>query len=61
MLLTVPQVCEETGLSRTAVYDLLRSERLPSVKLGRRRLIRSSDLIEWEGALVPAPVGGHRD
>lgn len=34
----------ETGLSRTKVYELIRTGELPSVKVGTRRLVRSADL-----------------
>jgi excisionase family DNA binding protein len=44
LLLTIPQVCNALAVSRDAVYELLRSGRLPSVNLGRSRRIRLADL-----------------
>jgi excisionase family DNA binding protein len=38
-LLTVPQVMARLQLSRSAVYDLLRSGQLASITLGRARRI----------------------
>jgi excisionase family DNA binding protein len=38
-LLTVPQVMERLQLSRTTVYDLIRSRQLTSLTLGRARRI----------------------
>lgn len=38
-LLTVPRVMERLQLGRTAVYDLLRTRKLPSLALGRARRI----------------------
>jgi excisionase family DNA binding protein len=37
--LTVTRVCELLQLSRPVVYDLMRSGRLPYVKLGRQHRI----------------------
>lgn len=36
----VPAACRVLGLSRSKVYELLASGMLPSVKIGRRRLVR---------------------
>jgi excisionase family DNA binding protein len=36
----VPAACRVLGISRTKLYDLLGSGVLPSVKIGRRRLVR---------------------
>lgn len=40
-------VAEWLGLGKTKVYEILYSERLKSYKVGKRRLIRRSDLLEW--------------
>jgi excisionase family DNA binding protein len=34
------------GISRSKIYELIRSGELRSVKVGGRRLIRHSDLVE---------------
>ena len=44
--LTIRQATEFTGLPRTAVYKLLGDGTLPSVRVGRRRLIPKRALIE---------------
>jgi excisionase family DNA binding protein len=40
-------VAEWLGLGKTKVYEILYSKRLKSYKVGKRRLIRRSDLLEW--------------
>jgi excisionase family DNA binding protein len=51
LLLTIPQVCNALAVSRDAVYELLRSGRLPSVTLGRSRRIRIADLERFVAGL----------
>ena len=46
-LLSVADLAEELGLSRTTGYDLLWSGEIPSLKIGRRRLVRRADLTEF--------------
>jgi excisionase family DNA binding protein len=46
-LLSVAEVAEELGLSRTTGYDLLWSGEIPSLKIGRRRLVRRRDLLDY--------------
>lgn len=57
---TVKDVVARTKLSRSTVYVEMASGRLRSVKVGRRRLIPESQLIEYIDNLVvaPAPNGG---
>jgi excisionase family DNA binding protein len=43
-LLTVKEVARELRLGRTRAYGLLWSGELRSLKIGRRRLVRRSDL-----------------
>jgi excisionase family DNA binding protein len=43
-LLTVDETTRFLRLGRTRVHELLRSGELPSYKLGRRRLVRRTDL-----------------
>lgn len=45
-LLTVPQVMARLQLSRSAVYDLLRTRRLASISLGRARRIPAHALTD---------------
>jgi excisionase family DNA binding protein len=46
-LLTVPEVAERLRLSRTAVYELLMSGRLASLKLGKSRRVNERALHEF--------------
>jgi len=41
---TVPTACHRLGIGRTLLYDLLKQEKLKSIKLGRRTLIPESEL-----------------
>ena len=43
-LLTVPDVAARLAISRTGVYDLFRAGVLPSVAVGSRRRVKTSDL-----------------
>jgi len=38
------QAAEYLGIGRTLVYDLIRSGELPTVKIGRRTVLRTLDL-----------------
>ena len=46
-LLSLPEVCQELGEERTAVYQRLRSGEIPSLKLGRTLKVRRGDLEEY--------------
>jgi len=50
-LLTIAEVCELTRLGRTRVYDELRTGRLRSIKVGRRRLVPDAAISEWIDSL----------
>lgn len=43
-LLDVPEATRLLGVSRSSLFELLRTGQLPAVKLGRRTLIRTSEL-----------------
>lgn len=47
LLLKVDEVCERTRLGRTAVYGLISSGALRSVKIGSARRISVADLNEF--------------
>ena len=47
LLLTVPQVAKELGLSRTMVYLLIDREGLPVVRFGRAVRISAPSLHKW--------------
>jgi excisionase family DNA binding protein len=46
-LMTVDEVIRWLRLGRTRTNELLRSGSIPSYKLGRRRLVRRTDVEEW--------------
>ncbi|MFJ5922725.1 helix-turn-helix domain-containing protein [Kitasatospora sp. NPDC092948] len=46
-VLTVPDVMAALQLSRTKVYDLIRSNALPSFLIGRSRRIAADDLATY--------------
>ena len=58
-LLSLPEVCQELGEERTAVYKRLRSGEIPSLKLGRTLKVRQPDLEEYiKGQHGRHPLGG---
>ena len=50
-MLTVKEVCETLKISKWMVYELMRSEQLTSVTIGRRRLVPRHSLKEYEKRL----------
>ncbi|GLF96742.1 helix-turn-helix domain-containing protein [Streptomyces yaizuensis] len=46
-LLTVPEVMARLKLGRTAVYDLIRTRRLASIRLGRARRIPAQSIRDF--------------
>lgn len=62
LLLRVPDVCEQLGLSRAAVQRLLTAGTVPSVTVGRSRRVRYSDLQQYVESLTAAgqPTTWHR-
>ena len=59
MALTPEQVSEQTHLHINTVYNLIKSGRLPHVKLSRRYLVSAKELEKWlAGQSQPsAPTG----
>jgi excisionase family DNA binding protein len=53
-LIDVPTTERLLGISRSSLFELLRAGHLPAVKLGRRTLIRTSDLREFIANLAAA-------
>jgi len=51
---SVKDIVARTGLSRSTVYQEMDSGRLRSVKVGRRRLITESALIDYIEGLADA-------
>lgn len=52
--LGLPEVAEVLGVGRTTVYRLTSSSQLPSIQIGKRRLIPVHVLNEWIRALATA-------
>ncbi|QDP94803.1 helix-turn-helix domain-containing protein [Microlunatus elymi] len=50
VLYSVDEACEALRLSRSAIYELIRSGRLRSIKEGRRRLVPVAALQEYVAA-----------
>ena len=57
LLYTVPEAMEMTSLSRTVIYELIRTGRLVSVTQGRRRLIPAAALSAYVELLVQESAG----
>jgi excisionase family DNA binding protein len=49
--LSVPEAATSLGLSKTMLYELIRSGRLRTVKQGRRRLVPVGALAEYVAEL----------
>ena len=44
---SIEEVCRETTLGRSQIYEEIRSGRLPAKKCGRRTLIAAADFQRW--------------
>jgi len=51
---SIKEIVARTGLSRSTVYEEMDSGRLRSVKVGRRRLIPESALVQYIDNLIGA-------
>ncbi len=49
---SIEAAAEQLGIGRTLMFDLVRRGNLPSVKLGKRRLIPAQSLRDWLAAQV---------
>jgi excisionase family DNA binding protein len=45
--LTVAETARETRLSKSYIHEIIGSGKLPSIRIGRRRLVLRTDLIRW--------------
>jgi excisionase family DNA binding protein len=52
LLLTTTEAAERLGIGRSSLYDLIRSNRLRTVKIGRRRLVPLTALDDAIALLV---------
>ena len=41
------QIAEYLGVSRTCVYEFMRAEGFPVLRVGRRIIVASKDLLKW--------------
>jgi excisionase family DNA binding protein len=44
---TIPEVADYLKMSKSKVYDLVKRQKIPFIKIGRNVRIRQSDLLEW--------------
>ncbi len=51
---SIPEVCEETGLGRSTIYEEIREGRLRARKCGRRTIVLPDDLTAWLNSLPQA-------
>lgn len=51
LLYTVPEVARHLSLSRSKVYELVRANVLPSVKIDRVRRVRGADVMAFVDSL----------
>jgi excisionase family DNA binding protein len=51
VLLSVEECQAALNLGRTKIYELLSAGSLPSVRVGRRRLVRADELAAWVNSL----------
>ena len=56
LAVTPEQAAEMLSLHRSMIYKLMASGELPSLKVGRARRIRLSDIEDWLEAAVSAPT-----
>jgi excisionase family DNA binding protein len=47
-------VCQVTGIGRTTILKVIDAKSLPSTVLGRRRIVRVTDLLAWLRSLPRA-------
>ena len=52
VLYDVPEAMELLSLSRTQIYELIRSRRLVTVTQGRRRLVPASSITQYVALLL---------
>ena len=56
VLLTVADAVEATSLSRSTIYEMIKSGELPTVKVGKRRLVPTASLQAWADSLTQGTV-----
>lgn len=48
LMLSVIQVAEVLGISKTSAYELVHSDDFPSITIGKRLIIPKDKFIEWK-------------
>ncbi len=56
LFLDANELVKVLGLSRSNVYEMLRSDSFPSIIIGNRKLVRKEKLFAWLDAHESAPV-----
>ena len=56
LAVSVRAAAKRAGLGRTTIYDVIASGDLPTIKIGRRRLIRIATLDQWLESLEQRPA-----
>ena len=59
VLYDVPEAMVKLNLSRTQIYELIRSRRLVTVTQGRRRLVPAEAIAEYVALLLREAQTGH--
>jgi len=58
---TIEDLRRELNAGRSTVFELIRTGELPSIKIGRRRLVTEQALMEYLARLQsPSGAGGRR-
>lgn len=52
LLLTVPEAARRLGIGRTLMYELISTGQIASVRVGRLRRVRPTDLEAYTNSLV---------
>jgi len=60
VLYNVPEAMELLNLSRTQIYELIRSRRLLTVTQGRRRLVPAASIATYVELLIRESTGDDR-
>lgn len=47
LMLSVIQVAEVLGISKTSAYELVHSDDFPSITIGKRLIVPKDKFIEW--------------
>jgi len=54
----IAEACRLTGLGRSKLYQLMSAGEIPSVKIGKRRVVPVDSLRQWLARLAGPPAPG---